>query len=469
MERVRWLIQGAVGGVLLLEGGRYMYYFYVRRTVTVVDSRPATTTSSTSCRIHGASSSTITIRQHQQVRERSQSYSSLVTKVQSSQPYEHNNISSVSPILPLVIINPNPNLEIAFDTRTKNPCYVLEKVSALASNKRNSIDDDNKKKSNAIKASEARVGKDFYEEKSLLPYHRSRNSYYKHTGYDRGHLAPVADFTACDNADEIIHDTFNLCNVSPQMPNFNRNEWANFERFVRDLVQEELGKLNNAAKASSGESEYQAYIVTGPVFLPSNVLRSSSSTDRQKGKMIFQYSYSGIGTPPYIVSVPTHFFKVIAIVNKSENIVTKVAAFVLPHEEYTGENNSSIMLYSYLVTMTELEAVTGLEFFPDMFGESMLLSSSSENEMSAALPLRKHFVDALTRDLQENLRVGERALTSLQDAAAAGNGTSPLSVSKHQRSNIKKQFYDSKEDPIYHLCQGHKCNINLRNGKRLDA
>ena len=51
-------------------------------------------------------------------------------------------------------------------------------------------------------------------------------------------------------------------------------------------------------------------MVTGPLWLPASV------TNSDNGEARYWYSYEGIGRPPSLVAVPTHFYKVVAVVEK---------------------------------------------------------------------------------------------------------------------------------------------------------
>ena len=55
---------------------------------------------------------------------------------------------------------------------------------------------------------------------------------YVGSGYDRGHLAPAADFNFSEDA---LRETYRFTNIAPQLPTFNRGEWANVEAEVRRL------------------------------------------------------------------------------------------------------------------------------------------------------------------------------------------------------------------------------------------
>ena len=66
-----------------------------------------------------------------------------------------------------------------------------------------------------------------------LPYHRD----FTNSGYDRGHMAPNADFN--DTYENAIL-TFFIANVWPQTPNVNRDEWLKTENQTRRLASEYL-------------------------------------------------------------------------------------------------------------------------------------------------------------------------------------------------------------------------------------
>ncbi len=225
--------------------------------------------------------------------------------------------TKLAPTLPVRIIRPNPDLEIAFDVRTRNAIYVLEKLDRRGQN----LGKDHKRPN-------------FYEEKSIeQEAYRARLHHYKNSGYDRGHLAPAADFPSQ------TEDTYNLCNVSPQNHMMNLSIWSQIEEFTRRVA-------DRGAKAGQ-----ETFVVTGPLWLPA----------KQASHAKFEYSYFGLGEPPSLVAVPTHFFKVVAVVSKNTSIV-EFSCFVVPNTE----PNKSKGMHDYVVPWTDLEAVTGLQFFPTL-------------------------------------------------------------------------------------------------------
>lgn len=63
--------------------------------------------------------------------------------------------------------------------------------------------------------------------------HTSDNDDYKNNPYDKGHMAPAADFN-CDR--EMVRSTFSYLNCALQHEGLNRGPWKELERFERDLA-----------------------------------------------------------------------------------------------------------------------------------------------------------------------------------------------------------------------------------------
>eukprot|EP01117_Protostelium_nocturnum_P018390 TRINITY_DN767_c0_g1_i2.p1 TRINITY_DN767_c0_g1~~TRINITY_DN767_c0_g1_i2.p1 ORF type:complete len:389 (-),score=159.76 TRINITY_DN767_c0_g1_i2:123-1289(-) len=157
----------------------------------------------------------------------------------------------------------------SFDYRTRNACWTCQLLKM-------DPDSDQKEKS------ASREHSTFKEDTSIPEMFRSKLSDYRGSGFDRGHLVPAADLNFYSQ--KAMDDTFYLTNISPQTPQFNREYWARFEHFVRKLTKQ-------------GHSE--VYVCTGPLYLPSK---------ESDGKWYSKVQL--IGNPP-LVSVPTHYYKVI--------------------------------------------------------------------------------------------------------------------------------------------------------------
>lgn len=138
---------------------------------------------------------------------------------------------------------------------------------------------------------------------------------YKGSGYDRGHLAPAADFSYDEFA---LSQSFYMSNMSPQEPNFNRGVWKKLEDQVRDWA-----KANQAV-----------YVVTGPVL---------------------NKSFKTIGKNK--ISVPEYYYKIVLDIEKPE---IKAIAFLMKNEKSSAE------LSSFVVSIDQIENLTKLDFFPSL-------------------------------------------------------------------------------------------------------
>ena len=136
---------------------------------------------------------------------------------------------------------------------------------------------------------------------------------YKHSGWDRGHLAPAADMKWSEQA---MDESFYLSNISPQNSNLNRGVWKSIEELTRD----------NAHRYG------EILVVTGPVF-----------TDKK-----------GLG---YIgdnrVLIPNAFYKVLLAYDNGY----KGIGFYC--ENIAGKKK----LQSYARSIDEIEEITGIDFF----------------------------------------------------------------------------------------------------------
>ena len=133
-------------------------------------------------------------------------------------------------------------------------------------------------------------------------------------GYDRGHLAPSADFRWSQTA---LSESYFYSNMTPQLPQFNREGWGELEDAIRGYI------YRNPTT--------QLYVVTGPVLNDS-----------------LQKIERGINK----VSIPKYFWK-IALDLKNQRAI----GFIMPNTEITKP------LQSFAVPISEVEQRTGLQFF----------------------------------------------------------------------------------------------------------
>lgn len=167
-----------------------------------------------------------------------------------------------------------------------------------------------------VKAKEAKRD-DSFKEDPAIPTGSATLADYRHSNYDRGHLAPAADM---GYSVQTMQDSFYMSNMSPQAPDFNRGVWKLLEEQVRSFA----------------VTESDIYIVTGPV-LPKTKTEANV-----------------IGANE--VTVPSAYYKVIYDRTPPE----KMLGFVLPNE---GSNHP---LKDFAVTVDKVEAMTGLNFFSEL-------------------------------------------------------------------------------------------------------
>lgn len=137
---------------------------------------------------------------------------------------------------------------------------------------------------------------------------------YAGSGFIKGQLAPVEDFAYDDFA---ISQSFYMSNVSPQLAEFNRGPWRRIEEKVREWTKEH-GEL---------------FVVTGPLF----------------GEDMME-----IGANQ--VAVPKSFYKIVLDMNRPD---IKAIAFLVSNAPAEG-----VALERFTVKIDQLEALTGLDFFP---------------------------------------------------------------------------------------------------------
>ncbi|MFP4263739.1 MAG: DNA/RNA non-specific endonuclease [Halomonas sp.] len=143
--------------------------------------------------------------------------------------------------------------------------------------------------------------------------------HYAGSGYDRGHLAPNYAIAAVHGRDA-QRDTFYMSNMSPQRPDLNRRLWQRLEEAVMDHFAPRFGELQ---------------VITGPVF-----------PERFRDNVFNRVGF---------VEVPEAFYKILVVPGERP----RALAFLMPQEVRGNEP-----LDDFLVSIDEIEARTGLDFFP---------------------------------------------------------------------------------------------------------
>jgi len=200
----------------------------------------------------------------------------------------------------------------AHDSEFKTPIWVIEHLT------REKAQEKLKRKDN------------FRPDPELTPGNRAELSDYKGSGYDRGHMAPSADFGW---SPEAMDQSFLLSNMVPQDGDNNRRIWAALEALVRDWA------------IARGE----VYIYTGPVYMDDKAEKTVGKNE---------------------VGVPDLLFKVVFDPRKKEAI-----AFLLPNR---GVDTND--LTPYIIPVRDIEYTTGLNFFSS-------LPRKEQNRIEKVMPM----------------------------------------------------------------------------------
>ena len=153
---------------------------------------------------------------------------------------------------------------------------------------------------------------------------------YKHSGYDRGHMAPAADMKWSKTA---MDESFYLSNICPQNKNLNKGDWNDLEEQARKW----------ATKYGS------IYIACGP---------------------IVESKYKTIGQNN--VAVPKGFFKV--FMRKTQKGWTTIGFYF---DNIAGNRK----LDSYIRSIDEIESITSIDFFPSL-PDDIEIEIESHNNIS---------------------------------------------------------------------------------------
>lgn len=149
----------------------------------------------------------------------------------------------------------------------------------------------------------------FHADENIPASERAELRHYARSGYDRGHVAPSADMFDMQSQ----YECFSLANMMPQIPENNRGPWEGIESSVRKMARER-GAL---------------YVVTGPIFRGEKVQRIGGA-----------------------VLVPTSMFKAVYDPRRQE-----AGAYLIDN---SAESQPRI------VSITELEKMTGISVFPSL-------------------------------------------------------------------------------------------------------
>lgn len=201
---------------------------------------------------------------------------------------------------------------------------------------------------------------------SLLLNQTADSTDFLGSGYDRGHLAPAADFRWHK---KLLSESFYYTNIAPQLTAFNRGAWAKLETMVREF----------AIDAN------EVYIITGSIL-------------HQKLPKLLQGSYQ--------VSVPYYFYKIVYDLYPPNY---KAIAFLMPNKEIAFD------LELYKTTVDSIEQLTGIDFLP-------ILDDAIEKEIEQQKNIKdwdKNYTPYIDSVLNRNF--GNDKLNTLQAKDNLGN------------------------------------------------
>jgi len=172
----------------------------------------------------------------------------------------------------------------------------------------------------------------FRTDPRLLPDETARCKDYDEPVFDRGHLVPNSDLAF--QSKRAASHSFYLSNMMPQSAWFNRQLWRYFEQKVRAWARQEgtVHVFSGAVFDIDGDNKPDAFDKT----------RWMQPTGR--------------------VAVPTAFYKIIVRERAGQ---PDVLAVMLPHRLLGPKDNTALgrLLKRGIVTVAEIEEVTGLTFF----------------------------------------------------------------------------------------------------------
>lgn len=171
--------------------------------------------------------------------------------------------------------------------------------------------------------------KNLYEDLSIDIEHRSTSGDYKGTEFSPLSLAPAANHK---QNGKVLKDSFLFSSMVLQVSSgSDQNYWKHFESRIQ--------------KYAHMYKEF--YVITGPLYLPAN---------RADGKRYISYQVIGESQ----VGVPTHFFKVILMVQDESPMI--MTAYVLPNIEFDKRTK----LGNFVWTVDDVERFSGLNFWSNL-------------------------------------------------------------------------------------------------------
>ena len=214
-------------------------------------------------------------------------------------------------------------------------------------------------------------------------------------GYDRGHLAPSADFRWSEKA---LSESYFYSNMSPQLGDFNRLKWAELENWMREYVTKHNTSL---------------IIVTAPVL-------NSSLPKLERGVND--------------ISIPNYFVKVALDVKNERGV-----GFILPHKKIKNP------LESFMVSIDSIEQILGYDLFSKLDDKLENAIESHQNYKDWLPALQQNDVIGISLDRLPENAVNTRRVNGLIDSSKKQTVCGKVvSTKKHKKGhvfiNLDKKF-----------------------------
>ena len=233
---------------------------------------------------------------------------------------------------------------------------------------------------------------DFREDPKVTSGSAEKADYW-FSGYDRGHLAPSADFRWSSKA---ISESYYYSNMSPQKPDLNREQWAELEWLTRSYVI---------------ATQEPIYLITG------GILKEGLPT---------------IGENK--VSIPEWYYKIALDIDGDEK---RAIAFLMPN----GICDYPVNYYA--TSIDSIEALTGIDFFPNLDKalqdeleaqkDAAAWTMENEDVVKDVAPLKPPLPKGYFNTIQARLYMGETACvcgTVVATKLSAKSGATFLNLDK---------------------------------------
>ena len=172
--------------------------------------------------------------------------------------------------------------------------------------------------------------------------------------YDQGHLSPNGDMT---RALYPVINSFVMSNMAPQFCQFNRGTWQIFESILRLWVQERK----------------TIYVISGSILdrdgdgkRDPNSAAKRMRSDNKKER----------------VAIPSHFYKI--VLHQDKQGAVEAIAVLLQHEQIRSDvkgDDAVKYLTDSIVSIAEIEKVTGMTFFPRMTGQGAAIKQARATKL----------------------------------------------------------------------------------------